>query len=173
MSHRLISTQALAPAAFAWPPSTDDEAMGEPDNENADVNLSHVDANRYLLRARDRPLLVLLYEPQYKSGRGEADWALVRNFEQSSHGLKQRRTLKILRDFIRDNLMEWYRLHFSADGHLDRLDHVYEEVLDAEERIVGYKITLRGRVPDDVNLALTDLEVLVNDAPAGSAIGLW
>jgi len=46
MSHRLISTQALAPAAFAWPPSTDDEvmgepdeAMGEPDNENADVNL--------------------------------------------------------------------------------------------------------------------------------------
>ena len=31
MSHRLISTQALAPAAFAWPPSTDDEVMGEPD----------------------------------------------------------------------------------------------------------------------------------------------
>ena len=69
--------------------------------------------------------------------------------------------------------MEWYRRHFSADGHLDWLDHIYKEVLDAEGRIVGYKITLRGRVPNHVNLALTDLEVLVDDAPAGSAIGLW
>lgn len=42
------------------------------------VPLSHVDANRYLRRARDQPLLVVLYEPQYKNGRGEVDWAFVR-----------------------------------------------------------------------------------------------
>ena len=137
------------------------------------VPLSHLDAYRYLRRARDQPLLVLLYEPQHTNGRGEADFRYVNKFEQRSHELQQLCTLYVLREFISDNCMEWYRQHFSADGHLDRLDHVYEDVLDDEERIVGCKITLRGRLPEDINLALTDLQVLVDDAPAGSAIGLW
>ena len=78
----------------------------------------------------------------------------------------------MLRDFIAYNRMDWYREHFSADGHLNWIDHTYERLLDEDDFVIGYEITLRGRVPQDINFAATNLEILVL-GDRESANGLW
>ena len=62
--------------------------------------------------------------------------------------------------------------YFRTKGHLDQIDHTYVPLMDAEDHIIGCKITLRGRVPRDINIATTDFEVLVTEARESST-GLW
>ena len=133
------------------------------------VPRSVADAKLYLDRALDEPLYVLLFRPQYKDNTGTPDYSVLHSLERATNVNLRKGTFKLLQRHLRSYNLDWYKKHFPSDEScdMDWLDHTWKRVY-VHDRLDGYKITLRGRLPGErqLNLHLTALELIAEH-------GLW
>ena len=133
------------------------------------VPRSLADAKLYLDRALDEPLYVLLFRPQYKDNTGTPDYSVLHSLERATNVNLRKGTFKLLQRHLRSYNLDWYKKHFPSDEScdMDWLDHTWKRVY-VHDRLDGYKITLRGRLPGEtqLNLYLTNLELIAEH-------GLW
>ena len=117
----------------------------------------------------EEPLYVLLFRPQYKDNTGTPDYSVLHSLERATNVNLRKGTLKLLQRHLRSYNLDWYKKHFPSDEScdMDWLDHTWKRVY-VHDRLDGYKITLRGRLPGEtqLNIHLTKLELIAEH-------GLW
>ena len=157
---------------FTWTPTRRNCELTAINLDPADPELvprSLADAKLYLDRALDEPLYVLLFRPQYKDNTGTPDYSVLHSLERATNVTLRKGTFKLLQRHLRSYNLDWYKKHFPSDEScdMDWLDHTWKRVY-VHDRLDGYKITLRGRLPGEtqLNIHLTNLELIAEH-------GLW